>query len=841
MSELDYRIKHFEKNLFSVRGKSIYIYGLGKNAEAVIRHFDEVYHFKGIIVPDTDVINNSREQYCWGKRICTLGEALAQDPDIILIAAQMYSAEVIYQRINRKCRDKDVVLMDMYGCDQIKLHDEIDAHKYQDLQGWEELTKGYDAVSFALLDTILVRDMFHDRPAKVRQIFIQLLKTLSERGTMLIGIEEDCYPGQWYEEAFVTSGCDIKLFKKICIREHTERFFRDIKESLSGKRILHIGVSELEDVIIPRLCGLDSYKMVFFDRESLTSFAGETQRGCISEKSVHREELINDTRQMIDNSDGVTCDIFDTLLMRRTLQSEDVFWLTALEAYRQDLLTSQNEIPQFIIARREAQTYFDTIESIYTAVTNRMNLGQESIEKLIQLEISTERKVLCPGRSAAELLEYAVDCGKKVVLVSDMYLPKTVIRSFLEENGIRGYDDIVISSERGLSKSEGLFTVVRNEFFDQGSRIIHIGDDQVADGLFAERAGYTPAILNENSTETGKAAGNGLERLLYGMTLAEQADSAGSDIAGGRRALYHYGFCAVAPAIIGWTYWFLNEIQEEPPDKVLFAARDGYLFREIYDSLKSQDDPESVYFYTSRHAAFLTCSDRKEMVGYITGMSSDLSAGEIISRYYEIGEERQKYGSTTEEQILANMNLIRESAQRARSGQQAYWDRIGLQTGAKYAFFDFISAGTTQRIMEEISSFNIEGYYFGRNDNMTLGEKYKSFLNGRGITQIAFLKRYMEMEYYLMSPEPSLRRYRQDGGLVFAKEVRSQDELLDLSYVHRGIRDFLRQFKEIYPVGQLPPEEEIISPDYICRMYLDGRTELPLRRYYDDWSNQWLN
>ena len=59
MSELDYRIEHFDHNFSSVRGKRIFLYGAGKNTEAVIRHFDDIYDFNAIIVPETDAAEGS--------------------------------------------------------------------------------------------------------------------------------------------------------------------------------------------------------------------------------------------------------------------------------------------------------------------------------------------------------------------------------------------------------------------------------------------------------------------------------------------------------------------------------------------------------------------------------------------------------------------------------------------------------------------------------------------------------------------------------------------------------------------------------------------------------------
>ena len=133
MRELDYRIEHFDRNLSHLRGKHIWIYGTGKNTEAVIQHFDPEYRFRGIITPEGGSERGSRDRF--GKPVVTLEEVGAESPDVILIGAQMYSAEDVYQRIHQTCREHDIRLVDLYGFDQISLHDEIAGHCYQDLRG----------------------------------------------------------------------------------------------------------------------------------------------------------------------------------------------------------------------------------------------------------------------------------------------------------------------------------------------------------------------------------------------------------------------------------------------------------------------------------------------------------------------------------------------------------------------------------------------------------------------------------------------------------------------------------------------------------------------------------
>lgn len=63
-------------------------------------------------------------------------------------------------------------------------------------------------------------------------------------------------------------------------------------------------------------------------------------------------------------------------------------------------------------------------------------------------ELAVEREVLIPRKDMVEIFRACVAQGKKVFLVSDMYLTAQMLAPILEENGIAGYQGIYISCDK---------------------------------------------------------------------------------------------------------------------------------------------------------------------------------------------------------------------------------------------------------------------------------------------------------------------------------------------------------------------------------------------------------
>lgn len=54
-----------------------------------------------------------------------------------------------------------------------------------------------------------------------------------------------------------------------------------------------------------------------------------------------------------------------------------------------------------------------------------------------------------------QILNYAKNIGKKVILISDMFLTKDIIETMLFQNGIDTWDNLYLSSDIGKRKDSG--------------------------------------------------------------------------------------------------------------------------------------------------------------------------------------------------------------------------------------------------------------------------------------------------------------------------------------------------------------------------------------------------
>ena len=952
MTEKEYRLAHFEENLAPYRGRKIVLYGTGANARALLERFDAAFSFDGVIAPDGVPVPGVQDAAAFGKPVLTLAQALQRRPDIILIAAQMYGAETVYQRIHAACRAHGVLLLDMYGTDLCAVHDELEGQGFLDLAGWRACTAPYGTVSFELQDTVLVQDLLQTRRPTVRPVMGRLIGELAATGKTVLLIAAPDLDAVRCREALERAGLHLTEdggAVRLLVRDEKERFFRDVKAALPGKRLLHIGSRLLEDGIMPRLCGVDSRRMVFYDPRSLTAF--ETKQTVkTAAAGADRAAVL----RQIDDADVVSFDLFDTLLVRCVPSPADVF---ALTAYRADCLKGSADLRErFYAVRLQEQCGEKTLPQIYSEVAERLGLSPEAAQELQRLERQTELEVISLRIPAAGLVRYAKEKGKRVVLCSDMYCTGAELAALLKENGLEGFDRLIVSCEYGLCKADGLFEEVKKAAgslceaaalrtgnggsdaagtpkkgaHGRGIRILHIGDSIAADQEPAKRAGLR-SIRLPSVWDCARTAGflppgaeDAADRTMQRDAAAKACTDAGQKLPAravlAARSLYGlwaaarfadpfaeeenkmtredrlntWGKVSFAPVLTGFLLHLLAAFAADKPERVLFAARDGWLLRQWYETARWAALPRSDYFYTSRHAALLPFADRPELAGYLADMTAGLTGKEMMRAIFDreaggapADDAPRRENGTAEapetdvaetaaperktavfarpadggdaakarryRYLLEQRPALAVLAKDAAACQRACWDRLGLAAGMRCAYVDFVATGTSQRLTEEAAPFFLRGYYVGRPANGTEPAcDVCAWLDGKTEAERLFLDRYMETEYYMTSAEPSLRRFAPDGSPVFAPEVRSAADLAEIRLVHRAASEVFERFLALADWEQTVRQAEepaafvrelsaCLEPEQLCGMALSGACFAVKRHYYDDWSQRWID
>ena len=183
----------------------------------------------------------------------------------------------------------------------------------------------------------------------------------------------------------------------------------------------------------------------------------------------------------LDKDYVVSFDMFDTLIHRNMALPEDLF-----KKIQKDIEESgehEDFYKKRIEAEKRARGEEITLEDIYKAY----NKGSLDIKLLKTIEIKNEICSIFPDKKIHKIWEQCLRDGRKVIITTDMYLPRSVLVKILEACGYNGYSKLYISSEWNARKRTGcLFKrVMENE----GTKVFHIGDNFKSDYIMPKANG----------------------------------------------------------------------------------------------------------------------------------------------------------------------------------------------------------------------------------------------------------------------------------------------------------------------------------------------------------------
>ena len=203
--------------------------------------------------------------------------------------------------------------------------------------------------------------------------------------------------------------------------------------------------------------------------------------------------------QLPKNAPYVSFDIFDTLIKRTVADPKDVFLL----------LEKKLGIPDFykrrIDAEKEARRKKGgevTLQEIYQSFGG---LSENEIKELSEEELNTELAVCIPNKQLMGFYRYCIK-SKKVILISDMYLPREMIEKILYNCGVTGFDKIYISCDIGLTKRSGkLYKFVLDDLCIVSKELVHIGNDFMADYISAKIIGINAVKIKTTADHLNNA------------------------------------------------------------------------------------------------------------------------------------------------------------------------------------------------------------------------------------------------------------------------------------------------------------------------------------------------
>ena len=553
------------------------------------------------------------------------------------------------------------------------------------------------------------------------------------------------------------------------------------------------------------------YQCDIYGLKILTPYVNKYHNRYTVEQAKVFEKNTDELRNMIAEHEAVSFDMFDTLVMRKTLEPTDVF-----DIVEQRLAEKGIVIPLFKRKRRTAELGSDgTIDDIYVRLAENLNLDIVTTEIIKAEELSVEKEVLLPRHEVVELMKYAFEQGKKVNVISDMYWSGEVLGNILNDLGITYYNDIFVSSDHGCAKGNGLFDVYKQKI--KAESYLHIGDNEYCDYAAAVKHGLD-AYKIENALELLKLSSidsclyytkTPAERFIIGIIISVIFNSPFKLFmtSGIVKISNEHELAAfyVMPICALYMNRLINLTIKNNYDGIIFSARDGKLFHRIYNEIFngmciSRKVP-SVYLYTSRKLCIAAALSK--------GISLDKSFNEYFTaeKFYKTicditGIDKFKsfdnhYYDSYEQYYIDNRDLLSALTKEIGLNYQKYIEELGLSPDKKYLITDLNGQGTVQYYLKKFYLNNLDGFYLSYYDFVDFGNE---------IIRYAALGQYKEalsdncflIEKIITDIIPSVKMTDELCQPVFMEENRTPDEIELINTIHYRTIEYLAVYYSLY-------------------------------------------
>ena len=501
----------------------------------------------------------------------------------------------------------------------------------------------------------------------------------------------------------------------------------------------------------------------------------------------------------------VSFDVFDTLFKRDVGTPHRVFDLVGDTLQLPDFSTVRIATERFV--RQQVSKEEITIDDIYE---NMPSSFHECKEK----ELSIEREILRPSSTLMQVYRYCKAHQKRVIVISDMYLPEDFFIDLFRRHDIQ-IDGIFISSSYGVQKRSGnLFKLAIEKLQIDRSQMIHIGDSPKADYLGAKRAGIATVLIAKTIRNTGLiSVDNDLNCFINNHVNLSKS------------IYYQIGFSSFGPVLYGFVRWLHNQLEKNRIEKVFFFSRDGYLMKTAYENIYGKSE-FIKYIYVSRRSLSVPLlwkhSEWSQFYKYIT-MTRYFSVESFLDR---LGLEPEKYVQRlsgvglnlrdvfTEKTFLSDARLqefyamIHEDV--IKNSKQEYLNCIQYfrenDFSGKLAIVDIGWNGSMQKYLDEmikLAGMHVEmtGYYFGVKKNMAplnaCGYLYE-YNDTAVMAQLSFMQGLFES--FFLSQEGSVKRYENSVNrhvipVLYASEYDEKSkEYISLREVQEGALQFCREY-----------------------------------------------
>jgi FMN phosphatase YigB (HAD superfamily) len=333
----------------------------------------------------------------------------------------------------------------------------------------------------------------------------------------------------------------------------------------------------------------------------------------------------------------ISFDLFDTLLIRRVhfpdmLKSATARYI-ALKAKSLGITCSPQQVQALrdeteqAQRRRTAQRFIDHEACYPDFMTETLTrifgapLPAGTLEEVSTYELSIESAMLLPRERLLTWMRGQRALGKRILVLSDIYLPAAMLRTLIANAGFIDAVDLVASSaDTFLAKAsgKGYEHLIAQHGLDVGSWL-HIGDNPISDGLQPARFGIRALVLHDAGEKQRKLVVRGYTacasrrpfwkgRLLQQLMLPLEAENQP------RHPLYVEGYNFLGPLVGAFVQGIAERCRRLDIERLYFLSREGWIFQQCWRRIvpllyPDGQLPAENYLLASRRAlAGCTCA-----------------------------------------------------------------------------------------------------------------------------------------------------------------------------------------------------------------------------------------
>ena len=444
-------------------------------------------------------------------------------------------------------------------------------------------------------------------------------------------------------------------------------------------------------------------------------------------------------------------DIFDTLITRKVATPKGIFVLM------KDII---NQSPQFADLPNDVKTNFFnyrtnsefylrqinnqwndgkdiSLDMIYNHIQHTYFLTNEQTQAIKELEIQLELDNIIPIKENIEKLKVLLEKGKRVVLISDMYLPEYIIKEMLLKcDPVLCQVKLYLSSTLGFMKTkQALFHYVKEQENVEFREWTHMGDNKFADFFCARKLGikavlypyvkfkeYEKSLLVTNSQNSFVQISLGCAKnIRLNKFPNDEKAQLGASLAG--------------PILFPYIYWLLDQAQKRGIERLYFIARDGYILKLIADLIiKENNLPiKTKYIYGSRKAWRISALNLDDDELYRQFIQFTMYEPKKVNQAFGLTKEEflsilpknlhnystHKPDNRLAEYLYKNKDVLKFAIEKNKAQKECvinYLKNTIDCTDDKFAFVDLDGSGLTQnclaRLMNNFYDKKIKSFYY---------------------------------------------------------------------------------------------------------------------------------